>query len=151
MVGKIVKDLHVKAEDGSFPSATSYPIGTEQRYISAIRNSNNNNLEEQLLMGTDLISTCWKDEIDNVLVYKTRIEYRKDIANPTNFYVLEKIDYEVGCASRHYIDERPAGGVVGADDIKTLIINSDILSDAEEIVEPIIIQKKSLYFYKIWA
>ena len=90
MTGNVVKTLRVKAGDGTFPDASAYPIGTEPRYISAIRNSNNNNLEEQLLLGTDCIKTFWYDGDDeDDLNYHTRIEYRKDIENPTDFYVME--------------------------------------------------------------
>lgn len=147
MTGNIVKTLRVKDAGGDFPASSSFPIGAEQRFVSAIRNSNNNNLEEQFLMGTDLISTSWQDTVDDKDVIKTRIEYRKDIQNPTDFYVLEIVDYEIDVESRHYTDERPKDGLLGAEDIETLIINNNPLSELEEGSAETI-QTSSLYFYK---
>jgi hypothetical protein len=147
MTGNIIKTLRVKDDGGGFPASGSYPLGAEQRFVSAIRNSNNNNLEEQFLMGTDSISTSWQDTVDNKKVIKTKIEYRKDISNPTNFYVLEIVDYEIDVDSRHYTDERPKDGALGAEDIETLIINNNPLSELEGGAAKTI-QTSSLYFYK---
>lgn len=51
-------------------SYTPYDIGAEQRFIGALRASNNNNLEEQLLLGPDCITQRWTDN-NKTYVVKT--------------------------------------------------------------------------------
>lgn len=65
-----------------------FSIGVEQRYVKPIAKSNNNNLEEQLLLGVDSITTAWDD--NGVQRYKT--EYRRD-TDLDNYYVLDSFIY----------------------------------------------------------
>ena len=52
----VIKFLMTKGADGF--STPSY-LGAEQYFVSALRGSKNNNLEEQYLMGVDCITTSW--------------------------------------------------------------------------------------------
>lgn len=51
---KVITFIRRKKADG-FSEAPTY-IGAKQRFVTAIRNSNLNNLEEQLLLGTDCVT-----------------------------------------------------------------------------------------------
>lgn len=70
-----------------------YPIGPELRYVGALPTSNNNNFEEELLLGEDKdISTYIEEENDIKYKYQI-IKYKRD--NDKNYYVLnikEKIE-----------------------------------------------------------
>ena len=46
-------------------------IGAEQRYVTSLRNSSNNNLEEQYLLGTDSYTEVYQDQDENIIVEKS--------------------------------------------------------------------------------
>lgn len=46
---------------GDYSESPTY-LGAEQRFVGALRNSADNNLEEQYLLGTDCLTTAWVDE-----------------------------------------------------------------------------------------
>ena len=70
-----------------------YHIGPELKYVGALLSSNNNNLEEQLLIGIDkIIKEQTEVDIDRHDIKKTKIEFRKP--NDTeNYYILEISEY----------------------------------------------------------
>lgn len=53
-VQPIITELNKKTDGNTF---VRYPIGTEPHLVGSQRNSNNNNLEEQLMIGTDNSAT----------------------------------------------------------------------------------------------
>lgn len=66
-------------------------IGAEQRFISPLRGTNNNNLEEQNILGLDCITTSyWK----NSVLYEIR-EFR-DTTKTNNYYVMKSQIYDSG-------------------------------------------------------
>lgn len=112
----VVYQLSKKQSDDDYDSR---PIGSEVRYIGAQRNSNNYNLEEQLMLGTDNIITE-KEEIitqDNKLQTVERIEYRAPAEN-NDYYVFEKA----------IVTERP---VIFNNNKLTININPNINSKTE--------------------
>lgn len=64
----IVKSLKRKT-NGGYTESPVY-LGAEQRFVSALRNSNNNNLEEQFLLGTDCLTSQWTGEDGNTYIVK---------------------------------------------------------------------------------
>ena len=67
------------------------PIGPEVRYIGSQRNSNNNNLEEQLILGTDykVNSSTTTVENNKIKTEKTIIYQTNDSPSDNNYYQLE--------------------------------------------------------------
>lgn len=67
-----------------------YPLSPEQRFVKALRKSNNNNLEEQFLMGVDNIITAWEEND----VQREVIEYRStEDELETDYYILDSYKY----------------------------------------------------------
>ena len=56
---EVVRYLRKKT-NGGYTEAPTY-LGSEQKFVGALRNSNDNNLEEQFLLGTDCLTTEWED------------------------------------------------------------------------------------------
>lgn len=85
--------VNKKDEYGNFSPLYLSP---EQRFIKPTRSSNNNNLEEQLLLGTDRIITSWQED---EVTYREHIEFRsnEDISD-TDYYILDTYiyDYKAG-------------------------------------------------------
>lgn len=71
---------------------TPVKIGAEQRFITAMLNSHNNNLEEQTIMGVDNIVTSWTND---KIHYTTTKFFDGDITHLTNngYYILFEQDY----------------------------------------------------------
>lgn len=146
-IGRVITSLQTKDEDGNFPQSLFHPIGGEARYIAPIRGSSVNNIEEQFLIGVDCITTVEKDTINDETVTKTIKEFRKDIVDPTNFYKMIIIDYDLDLVPRQYTDELPDGGAAGAGNVGTFIIDNSVVN-GEETVDPVKIQETTLYFYR---
>lgn len=73
---------------------TPVKLGSEQRFVSALLNTHNNNLEEQSIMGLDNLQVTWDDEITKVK-YTTTKFYNGDISSVSSngYYVLFVSDY----------------------------------------------------------
>lgn len=85
---QIISMLRQKSDNGNF---SPLYLGPEQRYIGALRKSNNNNIEEQLLLGVDQIITSWNE--DNV--EREHIEFRdNEDPDETGYYILDSYTYE---------------------------------------------------------
>lgn len=85
----IVKELTRKGTNGDFE--TPVPIGTEQKFVSPLLNSQNNNLEEQSLLGVDCVTTIWEETVDDVTIVKTVKKFYNaadGAAVPNKFYIL---------------------------------------------------------------
>ena len=65
-------------------------IGSSAKYVTGVRGSNVNNIEENFLLGTDCITT--KEELSNGTIH-TIIEYRDDNTD-SNYYILESYQYQ---------------------------------------------------------
>lgn len=70
-------------------------LGAEQRYVNALRNSGDNNLEEQYLLGTDTYTEVYEDENENIIVEKS-FHINSDEANPvyTDYYKIKTTVYK---------------------------------------------------------
>ena len=66
---KVIKYLRQKTgNDNSFDTINWF--GAEQRFVSALRNSNVNNLEEQYIIGTETYTLEYQDESENDIIDK---------------------------------------------------------------------------------
>lgn len=84
---QIISMLKQKSDNGDF---NPLYLGPEQRYIGALRKSNNNNIEEQLLLGVDRIITSW-NEGDTI---REHIEFRdNEDPDETGYYILDRWIY----------------------------------------------------------
>lgn len=66
-------------------------LGSEQRFVGALRNSGVNNLEEQYILGTDTYTIQYKDEYDNDIIekhYCVTTSSTEDISGITDYYKL---------------------------------------------------------------
>lgn len=114
----VVYQLSKKQEGNTF---NSRPIGTEVRYIGAQRKSNNYNLEEQLMLGTDNIITEKEETItiNDKLQTTETIDYRTETDND-GYYILEKTT----------VTEKP---VIFKNNKLTLNLNPDVNSKIETL------------------
>jgi hypothetical protein len=65
----VIRYLRRKGATG-FTEPVSY-LGSEQRFVTALRNSSVNNLEEQYLLGTDTYTEVYEDSDENIIVEKS--------------------------------------------------------------------------------
>ena len=82
----IIDQIKRSKSDGTYDA---FMLGPQLKYVSSLGTSNNNNLEEMLLLGTDRVIEKWT-ELDGT--EKERIEYRKD-GDTNGFYILEISKY----------------------------------------------------------
>ena len=82
----IVKYFRRKSANGLEP--VTY-LGAEQRFVGALPNSNNNNLEEQFLLGTDTYTEMYLDAEGNQVIEKS---FKKD-GEDINYYKLVTVIY----------------------------------------------------------
>ena len=86
---EIISQMRRKKADGSYDILQ---LGPEQCYSAALPTSNNNNLEEQLLLGVDRIVKFWYDDENHV--DRRRIEYRRS-TDTVGYYILDIYQYKV--------------------------------------------------------
>lgn len=80
----VISSLQEKISEGSF---NTYEIGPELRYIGALPTSNNNNFEEEMLLGEDkLIITQIKDEDDALYKYQ---DFKFKRPGDLKYYILK--------------------------------------------------------------
>ena len=83
---EVIKFLRRKTITG-FDEPISY-LGAEQRFVGPLRNSNNNNLEEQFLIGSDCYTESYIDPDTGDTIIKK--EYHTNNAvNPVNYYYIQ--------------------------------------------------------------
>lgn len=63
-------------------------LGAEQRFVTPIRNSKLNNLEEQLIFGTDTYTITYEDSDGNQIVEKSFCQTNTDPSTTTDYYKL---------------------------------------------------------------
>jgi hypothetical protein len=118
---QIISMLRQKSDNGNF---SPLYLGPEQRYIGALRKSNNNNIEEQLLLGVDRIITSWNE--DNVK--REHIEFRdNEDPNETGYYILDSYIYGETSEAGNISDAIIEGNA--------LIFNADAVQLNDNILE----------------
>lgn len=118
---QIISILRQKSDNGDF---NPLYLGPEQRYIGALRKSNNNNIEEQLLLGVDRIITSWNE--DNVK--REHIEFRdNEDPNETGYYILDSYIYGETSEAGNISDAIIEGNA--------LIFNADAVQLNDNILE----------------
>lgn len=98
----VIKELRQRT-----PSGFSSPvkIGSEQRYVSALLNSHNNNLEEQFILGVDCLTISWEE---NDVKYTTKKFYDGTHITDDHYYILFIEEYDTsstGSSFYFYRDE----------------------------------------------
>ena len=85
----VIKEIRQKT-----PTGFSGPIyiGPEQKYVSALLNSHNNNLEEQFILGTDCLIVSWEDG-DVKYITKKFFDSNTATVSPDGYYILFIADY----------------------------------------------------------
>jgi hypothetical protein len=92
----IVTEIRRKT-DGEFEAPVN--ISAKQKYVGALLNSHNNNLEEQSILGPDCCTITWTNE-ENVS-YITKKFYNGDLStvSEVGYYILFITDYTQSTAS----------------------------------------------------
>lgn len=82
---------------------TPVKLGAEQRYVGALLNTHNNNLEEQSIMGLDSLQLAWVDDTTNIK-YTTTKFYNGDISSVSSngYYILFASDYSGSTATEDF-------------------------------------------------
>ena len=83
----VISQFKIKTIEGN---ETPIPIGPELKYIGSSFGSNNNNLEEQMLMGVDKITTTSYDLDQGAQVTETKF---CDNNRESGYYILKQIVY----------------------------------------------------------
>ena len=107
------------------PTYISYPVGSEARYVGAQRHSHANNLEEQLIIGTDYQDshTYSTDSTTGNIQEVETINFKKnDSQGETDYYQLTKT-----------VTRRPSTAVDAANKKLTLNFNPSVVSEEEEL------------------
>ena len=87
-INNLISHICEKDANGNFDNI--FYLSPKLRYAKPLPTSNNNNLEEELLLGEDKIITKGYDSTINA--YKQTIEFRRD-ADTGDYYELEILDY----------------------------------------------------------
>ena len=85
--GNVIRYIKQKLNDGGFDSPLY--LGSETRFVSSMRGTNLNNLEEQLLIGCDTITEEWIDDDGNTKISKKF----QDSSISFGYYQLDSIIY----------------------------------------------------------
>lgn len=127
----VVKFLKRKI-NGNYEEAVH--IGAEQQFVSALRNSNNNNLEEQTLLGLDCVETgAWIGTVYHV------VKEFHDGSKTKGFYLLDSLIYNAVSDSQIAGEEIQFNSNVVSIDGEFLVIQSEEASitgalDEEQIL-----------------
>lgn len=69
-------------------------IGSEQRFVGPLRNSNINNLEEQYILGTDTYTEFYEDNSGNSVIEKSFCITNNNLDNIINYYKMISVIYK---------------------------------------------------------
>ena len=95
---EVIRYLRRKSSSG-FESPTY--LGAEQRFVSALRNSSVNNLEEQYILGTDTYSETYVDEYGNKIV-ETSYHINDAMHSVTDYYKIISTTYSNGIINEDF-------------------------------------------------
>lgn len=87
---KVITQLFQK-QDSAFDTTNPYFLGAEQRFVGSLLNSHVNNLEEQLLLGVDNVTTKWTED-GVTYTSKMFIDNERNFSGDS-FYLLYTEDY----------------------------------------------------------
>lgn len=96
---EVVRYLRRKNSSGYDP--ITY-LGAEQRFVSGLRNSNVNNLEEQYIAGTDTYTEEYEDSQGNQIIVKSFCKTGTSPADASNYYKLVTTKYASALANTDY-------------------------------------------------
>lgn len=104
--GEVIKYLRRKDSSGFEP--ISY-LGSEQRFVGTLRNSANNNLEEQFVFGTDTYTVMYDDAQGNHIIEKSfcitdeDASHEIDIDDRTDYYKVITTIYSMPESDQDYV------------------------------------------------
>ena len=88
--GEVIKYLRRKDSSGFEPVSW---LGSEQRFVGALRNSALNNLEEQFAVGTDSYTVIYEDSEGNHVIEKSFCITDLDPSNPSGTDIEDRTEY----------------------------------------------------------
>ena len=144
----VIKSVQQKDSLGSYDSPVF--LGAEQRFVGALRQSNNNNLEEQSILGLDCITTEYVDENYTRIIKK---EYRNAEVT-TDYYILDiEIYDDVENSSAYYEESTETLVIMGrnkaaSENLTFVDVRKEVLSYMNKngeinIISTKVIQKKT--------
>ena len=95
---EVIRYLRRKSSSGFEPPTY---LGAEQRFVSALRNSSVNNLEEQYILGTDTYSETYVDEQGNKIV-ETSYHINDAMHSVTDYYKIISTTYTNGTINKDF-------------------------------------------------
>lgn len=100
----VIKSFREKNESGSYNNPSFF--GTEVRFVGPLRGCNNNNLEEQMLIGVDCVTTQWVD--DEGVERITKEYHDSSEEEPTGYYILDTYIYDQEAQQSEFYFENEA-------------------------------------------
>ena len=96
----VVRYFKQKGETGYEPITF---LGSEQRYITPLRNSGINNLEEQFVLGTDTYTEVYEDADGNIIVEKSfHVNSDLEPAVYNNYYKVKTTVYKESITEKEF-------------------------------------------------
>ena len=117
----VVRYFRRKGSTG-FDEPVTY-LGAEQRFVNALRNSNDNNLEEQYLLGTDTYTEVYEDIDGNIIIEKSFHANSNDPAFVyTDYYKVITTVYKDNIEDRDFYFD--SNKVIMPDDVNKVIFGN---------------------------
>lgn len=101
-------------------------LGSEQRYVTALRNSGVNNLEEQYILGTDTYTEVYTDKDDNIIVEKSFHVNSNSNSVYTDYYKVKTTVYKDNIQDKDFYFNGDT--MMMPDDINTIIFGNGSVS-----------------------
>lgn len=101
-------------------------LGSEQRYVTALRNSGVNNLEEQYILGTDTYTEVYTDKDDNIIVEKSFHINSNNNSVYTDYYKVKTTVYKDNIQDKDFYFNGDT--MMMPDDINTIIFGNGSVS-----------------------
>ena len=98
---------YLRQKDSTGLSGPITWLGSEQRFVGGLRNSNVNNLEEQYVLGTDTYTITYKDSDGNDIIEKNFCITGLDLEGAIDYYKLVTTIYNEGSIHNedYYFDQ----------------------------------------------
>lgn len=91
---QVIKYLRKRTGPNDSDFSSPINLGSKPCFISPTRNSGLNNLEEQLLLGTDNYLKTWEDDEGNTIIEQSFCTANLDVEKTKNYYKMKSIIYK---------------------------------------------------------
>jgi len=88
---QVVKEIRRKGASGDFENPVK--IGADQKFVSSLLNSHNNNLEEQSILGVDCFAIEWQDDDIGYITKRYVDGQDTEGISEEGYYILFVTDY----------------------------------------------------------